>query len=230
MKYEHIFFDLDRTLWDVEINQRAALDKIYAEFGAGKWYPDPSEFYWLFREKNEELWSLYSRGEIEGDHLRLYRFVWMLERIGVDDRELAGNMSRMYMSVSPAQGVLLAGAKELLDYLKEKGYSLSLITNGFYRAQHTKIRHSGIESHFDYVVTSESAGFKKPQPEIFRYAAELAGTAPAASLMVGDDPVNDIDGAAATGMDTAYFNLSGARPAHEPTYEIWELRELKNIL
>ena len=230
MRYKHIFFDLDRTLWDVETNQRAALDAIYREHGIGRWYPDPGEFYWLFREKNEELWSLYSRGEIEGDFLRLFRFRWMLERIGVKDDGLAERMSRMYMATSPGQRALLPGAAGLLDYLDGKGYGMSLITNGFDEAQHRKIRSSGIAGYFSHVVTSETAGYKKPQREIFLYAAELAGVAPGESLMVGDDPVNDIDGAAASGMDTAYLYMTGSRPSQPPTYQIKELMELTKIL
>jgi len=228
--YKHIFFDLDRTFWDVETNQRAALDGVYHKFCMKTYYPDPVEFYWLFREINEKLWSQYSKGEIDGDYLRRYRFTYMFERLGRKRPELAAAMSRYYTETSPTFSALLPGSVEILDYLRAKGYPMSLVTNGFDRTQHTKLRHSGIDSYFKNVITSESSGFKKPQVEIFDYAMYKARVTAPESIMVGDDPCNDIYGGAQAGMDTVYYNISGAGSEHPPTYEIKELIELKNIL
>ncbi|MGH2459467.1 MAG: HAD-IA family hydrolase [Chloroflexota bacterium] len=53
---------------------------------------------------------------------------------------------------------------------------------------------------FDLILTSARVGYRKPRPEIFRFALELAGVEPGRALYVGDDPVCDRDGARAVGM------------------------------
>ncbi len=58
-----------------------------------------------------------------------------------------------------------------------------------------------ISKFFDAVVISSEIGADKPDPFIYRRALELSGgVAPNESLHVGDDPVNDGDGARAAGL------------------------------
>jgi FMN phosphatase YigB (HAD superfamily) len=49
-------------------------------------------------------------------------------------------------------------------------------------------------------------------------------------LMVGDDPVADIGGAAKYGIDQVFFNPDRISHSIKPTYEIYALRELKDLI
>lgn len=58
----------------------------------------------------------------------------------------------------------------------------------------------GIDGFFEAVVNSADTGYEKPHPQAFRAAlAALAG--PRRVWMIGDNPVADIGGAAAAGID-----------------------------
>ncbi len=52
----------------------------------------------------------------------------------------------------------------------ERKLPMTIISNGFTEVQYRKLRNSGIEGYFAYVVLSEAAGALKPSPEIFEYA------------------------------------------------------------
>ena len=121
--------------------------------------------------------------------------------------------------------------KKSTDYLKEKNYPLFLITNGFQQTQIQKLKHSGINHYFDYMITSEEAGIMKPHAAIFEFALQIARGNAQTSIMIGDTLEADIEGGINAGIDTVYFNP--AVPATEkikPTYSIQSLKELKKIL
>ena len=83
---------------------------------------------------------------------------------------------------------------------------MGVITNG-----NACVHFIGIGHYFDFVVSSERAGRSKPEPEIFQLALSDAGICAHEVAHVGDDPTNDVRGAAAVGMRTVWYNPS-ARP------------------
>ena len=62
----------------------------------------------------------------------------------------------------------------------------------------------GLSDLADHVVNSARVGLAKPDPRIFRLAAELAGTAPERCLFV-DDSEENVAAAAALGMRCVHF-------------------------
>ena len=58
---------------------------------------------------------------------------------------------------------------EVLEYLFKK-YSLHIITNGFEKVQHIKLKYSDLQKYFQQIITSEQVGVKKPNPKIFEFA------------------------------------------------------------
>lgn len=80
-------------------------------------------------------------------------------------------------------------------------YRLGVITNG-----NACVEHIGIDHWFEFVISSEAAGHSKPAPQIFHSALRCAGVVPERIVHVGDDPANDVLGAAAIGMRTVWYN------------------------
>lgn len=105
-----------------------------------------------------------------------------------------------------------------------------MITNGFDESQARKMSSSGLSDYFELVVTSETTGHKKPDPRIFQYAMEQAGASKEYSLMIGDNPISDIQGAHGAGIDQVFFNPLEKAIEMTPTYTISHLRELEDIL
>lgn len=230
MKYKHIFFDLDRTLWDFDANSRATLTELYAEFSLMNYGVRSVEvFIGVYETINKGLWARYRNGRMSTKHLRELRFVKTLEHLGCRDRVLGERLGEAYLMGSPMKTAVVPNAIETLEYLRDK-YELHIITNGFEDVQHLKLDRSGLGPYFKHVVTSERASARKPGKEVFEFAFALAGTGSEESLMVGDDPETDIAGARNICMDGALYNPDKVEHSEKPTYEIADLAELKTLL
>ena len=229
-QYKHVFFDLDRTLWDFDASAEVAFERIYEKYDLKSLgIPSAHEFHEVYHPLNEQLWVLYRSDQITKDELNRIRFLKPLEHYGIHDVDLADHLSEDYVYWSPRIVRLVPGTMELLDYLKPK-YHLHLITNGFQEVQHTKLSGSGLEPYFETLTVSEEVGVKKPNPEIFRYALKKAGANAEESLVIGDEMAVDIDGARAAGIDQILFNPSGEVVEGERTFEVKSLLEIMGIL
>ncbi|MED1953228.1 HAD family hydrolase [Brevibacillus centrosporus] len=71
-------------------------------------------------------------------------------------------------SVYPKVRLLEGGIQEALTELRDRGYSLAAVTNGFYKFQAPVMEALGILDLFEEVVTPERAGAGKPDPAILR--------------------------------------------------------------
>jgi len=229
-KYKHIFFDLDRTLWDFEKNSSEALSEIFCEFKLEeKSIPSSEEFISVYQKINDEMWDDYRNGHISKKVLRSERYDKTLQYFGVENQELAERIGCHYIAESPKKTHLFPFAHETLSYLKEK-YSLHIITNGFEEVQHIKLLHSNLMQYFTEVITSEQAGYKKPAKEIFEFALQKANAKPSESLMIGDDLQVDILPAKAMGMRQVYFNPEKQNHSEKIDFVICSLDELTEIL
>ena len=229
-KYKHIFFDLDRTLWDFDAAAEVAFERIYEQYNLKSLgIPSAHEFHEVYHPLNERLWELYREDKITKADLNRTRFLKPLEHYGIHDVELADHLSEDYVYWSPRIVRLVPGTMELLEYLKPK-YHLHLITNGFEEVQDTKLTLSGMKPYFETLTVSEEVGVKKPNPEIFQYALRKAHATAEESLMIGDEMAVDIDGARAAGIDTVLFNPKGEKIDGERTFEVRNLLEIKQIL
>jgi len=229
-KYKHIFFDLDRTLWDFEKNALEAYTEIYKNFKLKELgIPSIEEFVKSYLHHNEILWALYREGKIEKVYLKARRFELTLQDFGIDDPALAREIGEDYVTISPQKTNLFPHAHEILTYLKDK-YPLHIITNGFAEVQDNKLMNSKLDQYFQYIITSEAAGCKKPTRCIFEYALEKVGTSAGECVMIGDDFEVDIIGATRNGIDAIFFNPQKVVHNGGATFEIRDLIELKAIL
>ena len=229
MKYKHLFFDLDDTFWDVRSNQESAQRELFSVFGMAAHYPNFDTYYGTFREINQRLWTEYRDGIVNRETLRNQRFVRLLESAGIRDERLAMDMSDEYLRISPTFNALMPHSKEVLEYLYDKGYPMSLITNGFNEVQFRKVECSGLKKFFRRITTSEFAGIGKPNPGIFEYAMRKAEVGPSECIMVGDDVYTDIYGSSTVGMPSVFVNPAGAEHDQHPLHEVRSLLELKEI-
>ena len=228
--YKHLFFDLDRTLWDFDAAAEVAFEHIYEKYHLKSLgIPSAHEFHEVYHPLNEALWVLYRADKITKEELNRTRFLKPLEHYGIHDVELADHLSEDYVYWSPRIVRLIPGTMELLEYLKPK-YHLHLITNGFEEVQGTKLTLSGMKPYFETLTVSEEVGVKKPNPEIFQYALRKANAKAEDSLMIGDEMAVDIDGARAAGMDTVFFNPKGEKIEGERTFEVCKLLEITKKL
>jgi putative hydrolase of the HAD superfamily len=229
--YKHLFFDLDRTLWDFEKNSNEVLLELYQHYDLlTKGIVDSKVFIERYKHHNEKLWDLYRQNKIEKDKLRDERFKITLEEFGINSPELAANLGADYVAHCPKKTNLLPYVHSTLNYLKDR-YALHIITNGFEEVQYEKLENSNLIDYFEQIITSEQVGFKKPSLQIFKFSMLKACAKPSDSLMIGDDLHADILGAKDIGMAQVFFNpLKHEHSNSEITYEINCLSELEEIL
>jgi putative hydrolase of the HAD superfamily len=231
MKYKHLFFDLDHTLWDFDANAKATLTDLYTIFELDKKIAAPfEELYRKYLYHNEILWDRYHNGLITADDLKWKRMYRTLLDFKIGDEQLSKDMSGRFLDLLPTKKILFPHTIEILEYLKAKEYSLHLITNGFEKTQWSKINNSGLAQYFTHMITSEASNSLKPKKEIFDYALNKAGAALAESIMLGDNLDADIQGAINAGMDSVFVNHINASTILRPTYIIYHLKELEVIL
>lgn len=231
-KYSHILIDLDRTLWDFERNSLQTMREMFAEFGLQKLCrADFQMFLDTYHVINSQLWKAYINGTLAKEVLYVSRFSLTLDHFRVENTYALGKrLGDYYVFESPKKTALIDGASDLLRYLKGKGYSLSIVSNGFKEVQREKMRTSGIDIYFDRVFLSEDIGFQKPDRRIFEHILAALSAQPAQCLMIGDDINIDIAGARKLGIDQVFCNFTNAKPDFEPTYTVGTLADIKSIL
>jgi len=230
MKYQHLFFDLDHTLWDFEANARETLLSLHEAMQLGiRGIDDFDLFHKNYLAHNEKLWDRYRNGLIKQDELRFKRMSLSLLDFKIADESLSKEMSIRFLDLLPTRTILFPYTKEILHYLVEKGYTLHLITNGFEKTQHSKLHHSGLSKFFKEIITSETSNSLKPNKEIFEFAFRKTGALPRNSIMIGDSIEVDIKGAINAGIDQVFVNYQQLVADIRPTYTVNSLKELEEI-
>ncbi len=228
--YQHIFFDLDRTLWDFNANSDMVLQQLFREYGLVFHFGSFVFFKNRFEYHNSVLWNRYYRNGITKEKLVYQRFYITLKEAGYDNLEVAKKIAVDYLKLSPLQTKLIPFTLPMLQKLKERGYQLHIITNGFNEVQFKKIENCNLGQYFTQIITSEDAGANKPSKQIFEYALNRSNATPQNSLMIGDDLNTDIAGAANMGIDQIYFNYFHQKHEEQPTYEVTNLLEVLKII
>lgn len=230
MKYKHLFFDLDHTLWDFDANSRLTLQDLYLSHELEQKGIDNFDlFHRCYLVHNDALWARYRNGLIKVDELRWKRMWLTLLDFKIGDEELARLMGEQFLHLLPSRKELFPYTIEILQYLTDKKYQLHLITNGFEATQHNKLKNSGLDKFFIEVITSEGSNSIKPNKEIFDFAFRKTASLCHECIMIGDSMEADIQGAINAGIDQVYVNHLNIEPTILPTYTVYSLKELENI-
>lgn len=227
-----VFIDIDDTLWWFTENSKLTLRHTFDVFQMERVCPF-ERFRDVYLKKNLELWDLYHHGSIDKDFLKSERFRYTLAECGYDGdvEQMARQLDDEYLRYLALQRLTVPGARELLEYLAEKGYDVNTLSNGFQGTQQQKLRSGGLFDLIHRNVLSDDCGITKPQRGIFDYALEQCGADAATTVMIGDNPDADIKGAHDAGWRTIYFNIRGIAPiAGTADAVVTRLDEIMDIL
>lgn len=141
------------------------------------------------------------------------------ERFGLDGRTGAGLLAELrgglVRKIVPDDAV--TGA---LRDARGAGWVPFVVSNGTVEQQERKLRHTGLDREVAGWVISEGAGIRKPDPEIFRFAAAQAGQPLDGAWMIGDSAESDISGARNAGLPGIWLHrgrpwpLTAFQPGH----------------
>ncbi|MGD8378195.1 MAG: HAD-IA family hydrolase [Gammaproteobacteria bacterium] len=217
-----ITFDLDDTLWAVEPVIREAELQLHDWFaqhhpGVAERFPVPA-----MRDLRRAVGAEYPHLAHDLSELRLISLRRALVAAGYDASaanqafdifQEARNRVTLYDDVP-------AGLRRLAAHFR-----LGTISNG-----NADIERVGLGDYFAFTISAREARAAKPDPAIFRAAVAAAGCAAMHILHVGDDPVNDIQGARAAGMGTALMVRGDSRDDTDADYRVASLLDLADAL
>lgn len=229
-KYKHLFFDLDKTLWDFDTNVGKAMLELHVEFELSEKNIDPLKWMERYRVINKLVWQQYEERKLTKAELRVERFSLLLKEFNSSDANLPIKMSEYFLAVSPFKSGLMPNTMEVLTYLSEK-YSMYIISNGFLDVQEIKMKSSKIDVFFEKVFTSDRLKVAKPKRKIFEESLKPVNARKNQSLMIGDNFEKDIIGARNFGIDQVWYNHEEKDGDERgATFEIKDLLELKTFL
>jgi len=225
-KIDHIFFDLDHTLWDFDRNSTLAFQKMFDKFNIEI---DVYQFLSVYQPINLQYWKLYREEKVTKQELRRGRLIKAFNAFSISfSIEVIDQLSEDYINFLPLNNYLIDGAVELLTY-SQPNYHLHIITNGFREVQNTKLSSSNIAQYFKTVTNSEDVGVKKPNPLIFEHAIAISGANIDNSLMIGDNYEADILGAESLGIRSICFNYHREQIPQD-ILQVSSLNEIKNYI
>ena len=118
-KYQHLFFDLDHTLWDFDTNAKETLIELFDRYElAQHGLFEVQDFISLYTENNHALWRAYHLGEISKEELRDTRFKKTFRELGLPEALIPLQFEEDYVKESPHKTNLFAGAHEVLQALQ----------------------------------------------------------------------------------------------------------------
>src|SRR5205814_317949 len=107
IKYHHLFFDLDHTLWDFQANAKATLKELHVSLQLEeKGIDDFDRFHQNYLVHNEMLWERYRNGYIKQEELRVKRMRLSLLDFKISDEELAQELSLRFLDLLPTRTIL----------------------------------------------------------------------------------------------------------------------------
>lgn len=232
-----LFFDFDDTLNNWCIAQ-SEVHVLLSEYFLKKHKIPQNEFFKVFNDVRKELFE-------KRDGTKSYsRRVWIERTCKVlDINENAEQLEDVYWHNAHKVIKLLDGVEETLKYLKNKGYTLALLSDSdghkIYKLQ--RLDHLNLMDYFDYIFTGDDFDVVKPHKKFFvdalsniNYSQKSMNKFVAKQcMMIGDNPPLDLAIPKKLGMRTVWTTQSVARTNLIPEYvdkKINHISELKEIL
>ncbi|MDE6379913.1 MAG: YjjG family noncanonical pyrimidine nucleotidase [Muribaculaceae bacterium] len=203
-----IFFDLDDTLFDFTTASFISLCRLWDESPEIRArFDTPDAFLDEYHIHNKRMWQLHECGQITADFLKGERFRLTVAPDRNDESTVKAMrlLNDRYLWLLGECDTPVEGAKDLLSHLSHK-HLIGVLTNGFTEAQYRKLHSTGLDRYIQRMVISDEIGIQKPDPRIFRYAEQETGATPDTTIMIGDNPDNDIQGALDAGWQAIYLD------------------------
>lgn len=170
----------------------------------------------LFLPKLPEFWKVNQTREFEN-----WRKFWV--------RQVEDWLDVMGMPTDNALELHLLGEKEIFEVpsstfklfddvipvlreLRSKGYQLAVLSN-WDLSLHKCLEAHGLTTYFDAVFASLEEGVEKPDSGFFQIALDRFGVKPSECFHVGDDSIDDLEGAQQMGIPVALLDRTAENPS-----------------
>jgi len=221
-----VTFDLDNTLWETDYTIRRAESDMRDAFT--RRVPEFSERFDFHATQALREQVIRDAPEIAHDVTRLRKEVLFRAArecgCGEDDARAYAKEAFDVFLHARHRISYLDGALDLLEILKPR-YILVSLTNG--NADFVRL---GLDRYFAFGFTAADVGAMKPHRAMFDAALERAGVVAVDAVHIGDQPIDDVQGAKDVGMHTIWFNPDGAKDPVGASAEVSRLHEIPQVI
>lgn len=224
-----VLFDLDNTLTD-----RAKSISVYADLFLES-FPAVAQK-WSAAELAKNIAYADNGGYVP--HGSLHDSVYIAiashlsKQLGDVDEVTIPKVQDHWRAHFPNCSVEMAGATTLLARLASDNVLVGIVSNGAESSRMNSVDALPFREFIEFVLSSETAGMKKPSPAIYQLAMETANTNSRQCCFVGDHPNNDVIGPEELGIKSIW--LQGFHPwplkTHPPHRVASTLPEVGEIL
>ncbi len=227
-----ILLDIDNTLLSFDGFVIETMKSGFKKFNLGTYKDD---MFNVFNQINTSLWQQLETGIITLEDLKKIRWNMIFKQLGIDFDGII--FERYFRECLLNSAIIIDGAIELLDYLKEK-YILCAASNGPYHQQINRLKISGLLPYFYDFFISEEIGSSKPSEEFFNICIERLNKKTKQKILsneimiIGDSLSSDMAGGINSGLQTCFYNPKKKTIKNDinPTYQVSSLLGIKNIL
>ena len=227
-KYKYLLWDIDGTILNIELAERAAIRSLFDRFKLGEC---SDEMLMYYSQINKRYWQLMESGKIKKDKMLVERFIEFFSYKGIN-ADIAAEFNKEYQIALCDTIVFNDDAIDIIKHQK-KTCKIIIVTNGTEVVQEKKLERSGLNDIVDNVFISELVGFEKPNIKFFeKVILEVGIKDLKEALIIGDSLTSDIQGGHNIGIDTCWYNPKNEENTTllNPTYTIRNLHELENII
>lgn len=213
-KYNWYLFDLDNTILDFNFASKKAFEETLNSFSI----EFSERTIKLYHDINISYWQKYEKGKISSETLRIGRFKDFLNEI--NEERNAKEMSETYLDFLVQHSIEVKGSFKILEKLS-KIAKLALITNGLSDVQYKRIEKFKLDRYFKHIFISDEMGVSKPSKKFFEIVYKTLNLPKKETILVlGDNPISDIQGANKFGFHSLYFNFNNYPEKTQSKYTI----------
>jgi putative hydrolase of the HAD superfamily len=224
-----IFFDIDGTLLDYDHAERKGMLDFFEPYKHLFTF-DEKEAIELWKQLSNKYFEQFLARQLSFQEQKRLRMKELFNEGGINlTNQEADEKFEKYLQLYKENWIAYSDVIEVLNDLRQKNYSLGIITNGDYQQQIEKLQRIGIENYFDSVITSSEVGVAKPDKSIFIEASNRTNKTIENCYYIGDRLDTDALGSKKAGMTSIWLNRIDTQH-HPDVIVIRSLSELLNAI
>lgn len=236
MSKRTVIFDLDDTLVAFDAVSLPSWHQVCREYTQTKRGTSARKIFATIKKHSDWYWDDETRHregrlDIKAARRAIVSAAFSELKLPPED---AVRLADRYSAVRLDNMYLYPGVEPTLQALRDRRFTMALLTNGESATQREKIERFGLGKYFSHIFIEGEIGSGKPGQEIYRKALSDMGASPEETYMVGDNIEWDIAPPQALGISGIWYDSDGAglppdAPA-VPFRTILSITELLDIL
>lgn len=224
-RMKKIMFDCDDTLYDLSWPFQQCIQDLLPEALS----LDLNAFYADYRKFGDEIFGELQKGNITIDESGIYRIQKACEKYRISfPYEKCVQFQKRYKYYQHH----IQMDSEFTGYFSTTQDKIAILTNGEDSHQRMKLQVLRVFDYFkeDHVFTSGQIGFAKPDPKAFQTCMDRMHEDISQWYYVGDNYINDMQGAKKAGMKTIHFNRHHQLEGDASDYVVYSAKDLIQLI